>query len=368
MIDILYTINFLNNGGPTRVLQNIVKKLDKSKYNIIILTLINQNNQEIVESLRKDGIKIIEMNYEKKMITVLKESRKIIDIINEINPQIIHTHGIVSTIIVSSSKIKAKKITTIHNNIFEDYKYTYGSGKGRIYAMMHIYCLRKFDEIICCSKTSYNILKNKLKRTSFIRNGIDVDQNNDVGNIKQQIRKELNIDENAIVYVYGGVINERKRVVELVKIFSNVLKENERLLIVGDGPKIEEAQMYSNEKVIFVGFKNNIIEYFQASDIYISNSASEGFSISVIEALSCKLLCLLSDIPSHKECFEIDKDYYIGEYFNEADFINKRECILRKIKEIDREKLIEFQEKYLSADSMTSQYDKYYSKYIEGEV
>lgn len=365
MIDIVYTINFLTNGGPTRVLQNIINNLDKSKYNVMILTLINQNNQEIVNNLKKDGIKIIELNYEKKMSMVIKQRNKIINLINKINPQIIHTHGIVSTIIVSSNKVKAKKITTIHNNIFEDYRYTYGNIKGFIYALMHIYCLKKFDETICCSKTSYNVLKNILKRVSYIRNGINVQKSNNSSDIRQKIRKELNIDDTNIVYVYGGVINERKRVVELVKMFSNALKENENLLIVGDGPQMENAKINANKKVIFVGFKENIIDYFQASDIYVSNSASEGFSISVIEALSCGLLCLLSDIPSHKECFEIDQNYYIGEYFNKLDFNKKKDVIFNKIKTINKQKLIEFQEKYLSAEYMTSQYEKYYYKYIE---
>lgn len=360
MIDILYMINYLTNGGPTRVLQNIVKELDLSKYNITILTLINQNNQEIVNNLKRNGIKVIELDYEKKMSTVIKNRNKVIELINTINPQIIHTHGIVSTIIVASNKLKNTKITTIHNNIFEDYKYTYGKMKGIIYALVHIFCLRKFNQIICCSKTSYVILKNKLKNVSYIVNGVDVKENDNLIETRKRIRKELNIDEKDIVYVYGGVINKRKRVVELVKMFSSDLKENEYLLIVGEGSLIEKAKENANERVIFTGFKENIIEYFQASDIYISNSASEGFSISIIEALSCKLLCLLSDIPSHKECFEIDPNYYLGEYFNETDFIEKRNRISKKRETQNADELEEFQKKYLSAKSMTSQYEKYY--------
>ena len=231
--------------------------------------------------------------------------------------------------------------------------------------MMHIYCLKKFDEVICCSRTSYDVLKNKLKNTSYIRNGIDIENKNNSNLIRNKIRKELNISDNDIVYIYGGVINERKRVVELVKMFSETLRENEYLLIVGDGPQMANAKISSNEKVIFTGFKDNIIDYFQASDIYVSNSASEGFSISLIEGLNCGLLCLLSDISSHKECFEIDQNYYIGECFNKENFLEKKEKVSKRINNINREYLSEFQKKYLSASSMTLQYEKYYSKYIK---
>lgn len=364
MINILYTINYLTNGGPTRVLENIVNKLDKKKYKVTIMTIINQNNQRIVEYLRENNINVVELNYPKNMITVLKKKVEIIQKIKEISPQIIHTHGIVSTLIVSSKKVNGTKITTIHNNIFEDYEFTYGKIKGRIFAFLHIFCLRKFQETICCSKTSYDILKNRLSNVSFIRNGVDVTSTGNMLDTRRKIREKLNINDNNVVYIYGGVINERKRVVELVRMFSKSLNENETLLIVGDGPKKEMAQREAMDKVIFTGFQDNIIEYFQAADIYVSNSASEGFSISIIEALHCELLCMLSDISSHQECFGIDKKYYIGEYFNKDNFMEKKVIISDKIKTIDRKKLREFQEKYLSAKVMSQQYEKCYLKYI----
>lgn len=45
MIKIIYTINFLTNGGPTRVLENLIKNLDKNYYEIIVITLINENEK-----------------------------------------------------------------------------------------------------------------------------------------------------------------------------------------------------------------------------------------------------------------------------------------------------------------------------------
>lgn len=358
MINILYTINFLTNGGPTRVLQNIIYSLDITKYNITVLTLINENNKKIVDALKKYGVEVIELNYAKKAFDVFKNKNKIIKLINKINPDIIHTHGIVTTLIVSSSKIKSRKITTIHNNMYEDYKYSYGRIKGLIIAELHIKKLKKFNKVVCCSKTSYEILNKRLKNTSYIRNGIDIIKPQ--MEIRKIIRKELNINEDAIVYIYGGVISKRKRVVELVNIFNTSLEENEYLIIAGDGSQKEFAEKVKSEKIKFVGFKTNIIDYFSASDVYVSYSSSEGFSISIIEALGCGLLCLLSDIPSHKECFEIDKEYYIGENFNYKDFKYKKHVISNKLKDIDRYKIEQFQNKYLSARAMSEEYEKIY--------
>ena len=56
------------------------------------------------------------------------------------------------------------------------------------------------------------------------------------------------------------------------------------------------------------------------SDVYVSASKSEGFSISVLEALSCGLGLFLSDIPSHREVVEMGQDVYLGEIFSSGDF------------------------------------------------
>ena len=123
MINILFTINFLTNGGPTRVLENIISSLNKEEYKITILTLIDENNPKLVEKLEKDGIKIVQLNYSKSLGCILKNRKEIQKVIQEIKPDIIHTHGIVSSLILYMIKIDAYKITTIHNNMFEDYNY-----------------------------------------------------------------------------------------------------------------------------------------------------------------------------------------------------------------------------------------------------
>lgn len=354
---ILYTINFINNGGPSRVLLNQMKKMNKDKYDIYLLTIIDSNNQDIINSLRKQGIKVIEIRMKKKVFDVIKYNKEIINKINKLNPDIIHTHGIVTSIIVASNKIKTQKITTIHNNITEDYYFSYGKIKGKIIEKIHISRLKKFNHIICCSKTSYEIIRDKLNNATYIRNGIDIENIDNKEKTRRLIRRQLNIPMNARVYIYCGVITNRKRVYELVNLFNNSLEENEYLIIVGDGKDYEKIkENIKNSNIKMVGYKKNVIDYYQASDIYTSCSSSEGFSISIIEALSCNLLLLISDIPSHRECFEIDKNIYIGEYFKISEFKEKKSKIMKK----NTSETSKFYETYLSANSMSEKYEEYY--------
>lgn len=70
--------------------------------------------------------------------------------------------------------------------------------------------------------------------------------------------------------------------------------------IVGDGSErksleLEAKSLELEEKVKFVGWKNNLEDYYKNADIYISTSLYEGYGISTIEAGIFGLDLVLSD-------------------------------------------------------------------------
>lgn len=358
---ILYTINYLTNGGPTRVLQNTIYGIKKYNYEIVVLTLF-KNSKDVVEDLELYGVNVIQLDLDKSLFKFIRSFNRIKSVINKVNPDIIHVHGIVTALVVMSKSLTAKKISTIHNNIDEDYKFTYGTIIGKIFTFLHIFALNRFDEVVTCSKTSYEVLKGRVRKLSSIVNGVDVMHNEDFQKSKDKIRERYYIPNDTKVFLYCGVINERKRVLDLIKLFLSH-STNEVLLIVGDGPLIEEAKKIANDRVIFAGFQKNIIEFYEAADFYISNSSSEGFSISIIEALSSGLACFLSDIPSHSELFEIDSRTYLGETFNDSNFSKKLINLLSK--EINRGEIISFQKDVLSSEAMSSKYNRLYCEILK---
>lgn len=359
MTKILYIINYLKNSGPSRVVLNLLKTINKSRFDVTIITLKNEDDEKIINELKQLDIDVIQFKYSSNR-EIIKNIRKIRDLINSENSDIIHSHGIIPDFIISSSIICSKKITTIHNNMFEDYILSYGKFKGTFMCNFHIMILKKFDKVVCCSKSSYDSLKNKIRNLSYIRNGSDV-----VRPLKSELRKKIGIPQNAFVYIYCGVLTKGKRVIELIDKFNSSLKENEYLLILGDGPLYEEVVKCSNDYIKVLGFQKNVMEFYSISNVYVSNSSSEGFSMSIIEALGCNLYLLLSDIPSHKECFFIDNKTYLGEYFNDDNFVEKKNILSEKIKVENNSRLSDFQEKYLSSRSMTNEYEKSYSSLVK---
>ena len=229
---------------------------------------------------------------------------------------------------------------------------------------MHLGALRKMDCCVGCSKSVYQVMRKYLRNVTFIRNGI-----------KPKIAKhtvtraELNIPEDAVVFVYSGGLSFRKNAQFLTRYFVQYHNKNECLLLLGDGSEREVCEKISDKHVIMLGFQDDPAAYYNISDIYASASRSEGFSISVLEALSCGLGLFLSDIPSHREVIDMGRDLYLGENFSIQDDGRIFSTAIKKLREnynkIDKEVIKNFQQMRLSDKAITMKYDKVYSKVLK---
>lgn len=362
MIKILYTINYYSNNGPSKVLKNIMLNLNQKKYDITLLTFTSGDNQKCIDELKNNNIKVIQMNTKRTYLKAFINIKKAINKINEIKPDIIHANGIYNGLIISSKRIKTKKVFTVHHNMFEDLINTYGKIKGNLMLLCQLTFLKKYDSVIGCSKNVYDSFKKYFKKSTYINNGVTPP----VCACNNDLRQQLNIPQNAVVYIYCGHLNVHKRILELFELMKKSLNKNEYFIILGDGIYYDYLLKNANKNIKVLGFKTNVIDYLSISDVYVSNSDSEGFSTSVIEALSQGLCLLLSGIESHKNIFEIKPDIYIGEYFND-NFIEKKVIVYNKVKKIDKNKIKQFQDKYLSSKTMTKEYEKCYEKIISNQ-
>ena len=354
-----FIINSLNNSGPSNVLLNIINEISPKIYDVTIITIFEGNDINLVERLNKKKIKVIDKGYQSRLKYLLFGKKELEQDCLVMNFDIIHTHGFIPDCVCSKIKTSAKKISTIHCNLFEDYTDTYGKIRGIIYAWMEIISLRKFDRIICCSESVKKALQKYITKAEFILNGVNL-KDTKIDKIKE--RKKLHIPQNSTVFIYVGSITKRKNVAMLIEKFTKYHLKNEYLLILGEGELYDKCKENSDANVIFLGFQNNPTKYLKLSDFYISASKSEGFSISIIEAMGCGLGLFLSDIPSHNETMQLDSEIYLGEIFTQYNFEEKLQDIRKNQNKINHEIIKRLQKEKLSAKSMSVQYEK---KYIE---
>ncbi len=355
MKKILYIITRIENSGPNKVLENMLSGVDKKRYKIFVLSLFDCTSK----FKKYQDVQYISLGLKNYCEAFVRGKFLIKNIKKQINPDIVHSHGILPDYFNTFFK-DSNKISTLHCNIYADYKYGHNIFVAIIMIKLHLHFLKKINNVVCCSKSVFNEMqKSKLSNMLFIENGI----RDEICIKKSEVRGKLNIKKGDIVFIYIGTLSKRKNVQVLTKLVKENFKENEHLLILGDGELKNEIINISNDvnNIHILGFKSNIDDYLCCSDVYISASLAEGLSISVIEALNDGLLLLLSDIESHKEFYNKDSTY-IGEVFNENDFKDKLKCIRKKVKEIDKKNIMTYKSKYFSDKSMMKEYEVLYEE------
>ena len=124
------------------------------------------------------------------------------------------------------------------------------------------------------------------------------------------VRQRLGWDENAFVLLSVRSWAPIYGVEDLARAFVKAAREfpELRLFMLGNGPLAPTIRRIFQQgsvmdQVHFPGqvSQEKLPDYYQAADLYISTSHSDGTSISMLEALASGTPVLLSDIPGNQE-------------------------------------------------------------------
>lgn len=157
---------------------------------------------------------------------------------------------------------------------------------------------------------------------------------------KTNLKNRLALIEKQIVLLTVGRLNPPKGHTFLIQALG-LIKETFPdfvLLVVGDGPSRDQLQQLSRsldleERIRFLGERNDVKELLSISDIFILPTLSEGLSVSLLEAMFMHRLCLVSDIEPNKEIIDDGKD---GLLFKTGDSQSLAETLLKAIRLPDK--------------------------------
>ena len=367
MTKIAFVINSIHLGGPSYVVRSILANLDPAQFEAYVFTLFRkENTPEVVEELRQKGARVIENDYPGRLEVLAKKQAEFDRFLEQHGIEVIHSHGFIPDILSARCSAKnVRRLSTIHNNPFLDYPEVYGGLKGMVFTRVHLHFLKRLDRCACCSRYVYDSLRNQLPNLTVVRNGIGRTH------AKQLVkRSDLGVPEDAVLFVYVGQLRQRKNVIWLLEQFRKCHKQNEYLLVVGDGRDRERCEEIADSHIRCLGFSADPYAYMQRADIFVSAALAEGFSISVLEALDNGLAVLLSDIPAHLEVFEAAKGDYIGEAFesgNGEDFERKLDALRGELWRVDKTAIQKVKDREMSAVKMTREYEALYIETDKGD-
>jgi len=141
------------------------------------------------------------------------------------------------------------------------------------------------------------------------------------------------------------------------------------VLVVGEGKYLDTLKNLRNklnlkDKIKFLGFQENVRDFYNIFDLLCVPSNSEGFAYVIIEAMACKTLVLSSDIPGPNEIISNGINGFIFKKEDIDDLAEKIKMIMNYsfnfdiIKKNARERV----KKFFSASKMVKKYENIYLK------
>jgi glycosyltransferase involved in cell wall biosynthesis len=168
--------------------------------------------------------------------------------------------------------------------------------------------LRNSASIICLNSPVKEFLTKHFQFNTplyLIPNGIKTDEFEFTSHkVKKQRRRELGLKTTDTLFLFIGRLERVKRVDIILNAFAQIYKSYEtspKLMVVGDGSQSESLQALSvtlgiEDYVIFFSYDPNVKKYYQAADISILASETEGVSLTMLEAMASGVPMLHSQV------------------------------------------------------------------------
>lgn len=284
---------------------------------------VSSPNRLLLKVGEKEDIRVKGINMTRK-ISPLKDIFslvKLITFLKKEKPLIVHTHtpkaGLLGMMAAKLTNVPIRLHTVAGMPLLETTgikkKILVFTEKLTYYCATYIYP-NSYGLKAIISKKKYSKPEKVKVLGSGSSNGINTTYFNTkvVSGIKE-LKKKLNINKDDIVFVFVGRLVKDKGINELVKSFNSLsLKYNNiKLLLVGPYEKeldplnndtIESIK--SNNKIMSVGYQNDVRPYFSCSDVLVFPSYREGFPNVVMQAGAMGLPCIVSNINGCNEIIE----------------------------------------------------------------
>lgn len=294
-IRILHIVQRMEAGGTQAFLMNLYRNIDRSKIQFDFLVEYEEKEFYDNEIISLGG-KIYYTNF-RKTLNVIKFKRTISEILkNHPEYKIIHIHataiGRICTDVARKCGVKTIIAHSHSNNAIKDWK------KYPKIILRKLYTKGPTDFFACSEEAGKYTFRNK--EFTVIYNAIDIDKFLFNQEVRENIRKELNIEDKFVIGNIGRLQKEKNQTF-LIDIFYKIQKkkDNAVLLIIGKGPlentlKEKVSNLGIDNKVYFLGNRKDVEKIYQGMDVFVLPSLYEGLGIVAVEAQASGLPVIAS--------------------------------------------------------------------------
>lgn len=342
MPKVLRIINRFNLGGPTYNATFLTRFIDKEFETLLIGGLPEKYESDSLHIVEEYGVKPVLVK-EMQRIPNFKSDReaylKIKEIINEFQPDIVHTHASKAGALGRKAAFACKVpvvVHTFHGHVFHSY---FGKIKTLLFKYIERRLAKKSSGIIAISEIQKKELSEihhicPSSKIKVIPLGFDLLKFNDKSKSERQnVRTKYDLADDEVAIAIIGRLTAIKNHAFFFDVVENILNQGiqkVKIFVVGDGElkdqvvaKSDEINSIFGEKIIITSWIKDIATFNAGMDIICLTSDNEGTPVSLIEAQASEVAVITTNVGGVKDIMLDGETGFIIEKGNLKDYCQK---------------------------------------------
>jgi glycosyltransferase involved in cell wall biosynthesis/predicted ATP-grasp superfamily ATP-dependent carboligase len=359
---VLHLIECSGPGGAETILMNLVARLDQKKYRSVICLL---EDGWLNARLRERGFDTVIIPQRQGLHP--SWIYKCIELIRQRQISLLHAHEFTMNTYGSivSKLTGVPIITTLHGKM-----YYWEKWRRRLACRF----AARQSKMVAVSEDTKNFLITRVgvkkEHLTTIRNGIDINTYFHK-QAAEKARNGANDGKRGPVIGTVGNLYPVKGQTYLLKALPMVIKSfpDVTCFIAGEGElldqlKAEAAELGIEEKVKFLGFRDDIPELLQELDVFVLPSLSEGLPLSALEAMAAGKPVVATDVGGTHEAVIDDHTGFLVPAADPKALSEKILCLLRnpelakRFGEAGKKRVKQF----FSQETMIKRYEELYDE------
>lgn len=323
MMKILFLIHDLSVGGAEKVLVNLVNNMDKTKFDITVMTLfdVGINKQFISPDVHyKTCFKhMVRGNSHLMKLLSPRQLHKWL-IKEKYDVEVSYLEGPSARVISGCPYPDTKLVSWIH---VEQHSKSLAAQSFRSFTES-VKCYQRFDRIVCVSEYVKNDFKSIYPDIANITVLYNTNETEKILELSGEEVEDVKLTNGEIKIGGVGKIVKIKGFDRFARIHCRLRKEGYPIhtYILGIGSDQEMIQEYicaqgEQQSFTFLGYQTNPYKYVSKCDMFVCASTAEGFSTAATEALIVGTPVCTVDVSGMKEMLGDNNEYGVVTENNE---------------------------------------------------
>jgi glycosyltransferase involved in cell wall biosynthesis len=298
-------------GGPDKTIMLSAEQHDRTRVSVVVAYIRDVHDREfsVRERANRREFTFYEIEEHCKFDTRVLRTLRDIVLRHEIN--LIHSHDYKSDLFAYLIRRRLWRqqislVSTAHAWVMLGLR-------GAIYRWLDLWLMRRFDHLIAVSQATKDEMTTARvsgARISVIHNAIDTNVWSP-GPSGNELLAEFGLKQSFPVVGYVGRIMPEKDLVTWLRAAALVAEKypNARFILVGDGrdgTTLDELKNLAGslgiaDKVIFPGYRLNLLPFYASFDIFVLTSLREGLPNCILEAMAMGIPVVTVDVAGVKE-------------------------------------------------------------------